>query len=166
MLWHTVEAREQPVGLVLSFHHVGHKDQTQVIRLIIHPASSAAYLTPFPTSMYTEQVYSMNVSATSSPPPPPPGCVSCKIWLQQPVMRHLFPWTGAALGRHKDVGNTKHLCIIYINLQVCVCACEFRWPERPEEGIRSPGPSVINGCDLLEVDARNKTGPLEEQHAR
>ena len=37
--------------------------------------------------------------------------------------------------------------------------------QRPEEGIGSPGPGVINGCELPIVGAGNRmnSGPLEEQ---
>ena len=53
----------------------------------------------------------------------------------------------------------------FISMYVCT-PCAGLVPRKPESGTGSPGTAVIDGCDLLEVDARNKTGPLEEQHAR
>lgn len=35
----------------------------------------------------------------------------------------------------------------------------------PEEGVRSSGAGVTDGCDLPTMGAENNTGPLEEQQA-
>jgi hypothetical protein len=39
------------------------------------------------------------------------------------------------------------------------------YPQRLEEGVRSPETGIKRGCDLPDVGARTESGPLDEQEA-
>ena len=55
------------------------------------------------------------------------------------------------------------MCVSVLPAFVSVCTTFTKCPQRPEEGVRSPGTGITEGCELPRGYWELNLGPLEEQ---
>ena len=49
------------------------------------------------------------------------------------------------------VSESVCLSVSMLGVSMCIDACEYRCPQTPKEGSKSPGPGVIHSCEALNV---------------
>lgn len=82
-----------------------------------------------------------------------PSCsldFACIPFWPQAATVVFFPW------ENKNIKTILIMCVC-----VWMCACECRYPRRPEEGVESPGAGITGTCETANVGPGNQIGSSE-----